>query len=184
MFRRAERLVCSLTKRMLPRVRGPSHLGRGPCVVVFSRKNRAMRAIIPFVVTILSACATASSGGSESVNYEPIGQQELHAAGVGNGEQTVRQLRPGWELRQRLQSEIVVIKEGDQGWTCYTNEPTLLYVDGRKWGQRPRGFSSLSQISVERIREIHYIQPSEPRPDGETRCGGLPAIHVMLIAGR
>ena len=78
---------------------------------------------------------------------------------------------------------IVVLRDGDHGWTCYTDLPTLLYLDGRKWGDRPTGFSTLSRISIERIEEIHYIRPTDPRPDNERRCPGLPAIHVITISG-
>ena len=140
-----------------------------------------MRLILFSVVLLLSGCATTSSGGSENINYEPIGQEELLTAGVRNAEQAVRKLRPGWELRQPYQTGMQVVRgDGGQAWACYTDLPTLLYVDGRKWGQRPTGFSSLSRIAVQNIKEIHYIRRSDPRPDGEMRCRGLPSIHVIL----
>lgn len=142
-----------------------------------------MRAIPLFALFLLSGCATTSPGSEVSVNYGPILKDELLTAGVGNAEQAVQQLRPGWELRQPYQSGIVVIKEGLQSWTCATDQPTLLYLDGRKWGGRPSGFSSLSRISVERIQEIRYLKRSDPRPDAETRCPSLPAIHVVTSSG-
>lgn len=142
-----------------------------------------MYAIILVALFLVSGCATASPGGDEAIDYEPIGQEELAIAGARDAEQAVRRLRPGWELRQPYQSGIVVIKEGAQSWTCYTDEPTVLYVDGKKWGGRPSSLSSLSGFSMERIKEIRYIRRNEPRPDGETRCPRLPAIHVITTSG-
>jgi hypothetical protein len=128
------------------------------------------RARILFVVLamVLSGCAPAATGEGASPRRSAA---ELHPADVeatrfGNAYEMVSSLRPQW-LAQR----------GQQSLTDPTAGSVRVYLDGSALG----GAEALRGLSVQDVRSMRYLSPSEAQARFGSRQNLGPAIVVTSV---
>ena len=128
-----------------------------------------MRRIAGLVFSVsLAACATASSGSTESLAFRSsparnvITATEIVASRVSDAYQAVTQLRPDF-LRRRSAS------------VTMTPRPAAVsvYLDDLPFG----GVESLRAIPLERVRVIRYLSPF----DADLRWGGSHPAGAILV---
>ena len=121
------------------------------------------RSSLVLFVAALSACASASGGGSSTDEARVVGapgdrrsrdlltEEDIREAGIGTTYDVVQRLRPAW-LRTR-----------SSGTTRSAPQYAIVYLDGTRIG----GLESLRRVNSTDVQTIRYLRG----PDATTRYG-------------
>ncbi|HET7553174.1 MAG TPA: hypothetical protein VFK04_17910 [Gemmatimonadaceae bacterium] len=126
---------------------------------------RANRFVLPVLILLLSACASAGSKSStERRDRNVITRDEISASPEHSALNLIRSLRPGM-LNERGKTSI-----------AHADPGIVIFLDGQRYGD----VSSLDAMEVNTIQEIRYLSAAQ----AQARFGTGYPQGVILITSR